>query len=95
MPLGMACNAFRSSSFLSFVQCDVHCDVQGDVDGQAAPDLAAVAQRLGLHQQIASVPDESSLEHMNSCWPVCLPRLDPSSLTVPEDSLSSQMFNHG
>ena len=69
--------------------------MQGNADGQAgaAADLAAVALRLGLQQQIASDPDDSSVQHMNSRWPVCLPRLDPCSLAVPEETLATQMFN--
>ena len=62
--------------------------------GNEAPALDAIAQKLGLHQQLASATADDGMQHLNSHWPACLPPLQPCLPALPEACLASQMFNH-
>lgn len=69
-------------------------DAAQGYSGNEAPNLDAIAQKLGLHRQLASATADDGMQHLNSHWPACLPPLQPCPLALPEACLASQMFNH-
>lgn len=72
-----------------------HCTAVQGYEGKPAPDLAAVAHSLGLHQRLACAPDDDALQQNITYWPMYLPPLELSPLALPEECLASRMFNHG